>query len=152
MRQLTTLAIIRRDDQVLLAMKKHGHGAGWWNGYGGKVEPGETVETAMVRELREESGLIAKTYRPRGVLEFYFDGTDKIVEMHIFEVTKYQGEPVETDEMAPKWFALTDIPYDRMWPADRGWMELYFAGHDVAGKAVFDGQTKAFVSSDFRRL
>lgn len=146
------MAIIQHGDQVLLAMKKKGFGEGWWNGYGGKVEPGETVEAAMVRELREESGLIAKTYRPRGMLEFYFDGTDKIVEMHIFEVTKYQGEPVETDEMAPKWFALTDIPYDRMWPGDSDWMSLYFAGQNVAGQAVFDGATYALISTDFKNV
>ena len=72
-----TLAIIQHGGKVLFAMKKKGFGQGWWNGYGGKVETGETVEAAMVRELREESGLVATEYRPRGVVEFIFDGTDK---------------------------------------------------------------------------
>lgn len=52
------MAIIQHGDQVLLAMKKKGFGEGWWNGYGGKVEAGETVEAAMVRELREESSTV----------------------------------------------------------------------------------------------
>ena len=150
MKQLTTLAIIEDADRALLAMKKRGFGKGWWNGYGGKVEEGETIEDAMVRELQEESGLIAKKFNKRAVIEFFFQGTDKEVEMHVFEVTDYKGELIETDEMAPKWFAKTDIPYEQMWPADRDWMPMYFEGKNIKGSAIFDGQTKAFVKSDFR--
>jgi 8-oxo-dGTP pyrophosphatase MutT (NUDIX family) len=48
------------DGEVLLGMKKRGFGVGKFNGFGGKVESGESVPDAAVRELREESGLIAK--------------------------------------------------------------------------------------------
>lgn len=152
MKQITTLAIIEKDDKVLLAMKKRGFGKGWWNGYGGKVQEGETIEKAMVRELKEESGLIAKTFRKRGVIDFFFEGTNKEIEMHIFEVTDYVGEPKETEEMAPKWFLKNDIPYDKMWPADKKWMSLFFAGKDIEGSATFDGETKKFIKSDFHIL
>ena len=37
-------------------MKKRGFGAGKWNGFGGKVEPGETIVEAAVREVKEECG------------------------------------------------------------------------------------------------
>jgi ADP-ribose pyrophosphatase YjhB (NUDIX family) len=150
MRQLTTLAIIEDGDRALLAMKKRGFGEGWWNGYGGKVDDDETVEEAMVRELREESGLIAKKFGQRAVLEFFFTGTDKEVEMHVYEVTEYEGELIETDEMAPRWFKKDEIPYDKMWPADRNWMPLFFEGKDFYGSATFDGETKAFIKSDFK--
>jgi len=150
MRQLTTLAIIEDGDRVLLAMKKRGHGEGWYNGYGGKVEEGETIEKAMVRELKEESGLIAKKFGKRAVLEFFFKGTDKEVETHVFEVSEYEGDLIETDEMVPKWFNKSDIPYSQMWPADRDWMHLFFEGHNIEGEATFDGETKAFIESSFR--
>lgn len=150
MRQITTLSIIEDKDKILLAMKKRGFGEGWWNGYGGKVNEGETIEEAMVRELQEESGIITKAYKERAVIEFFFSGTDKEVEMHVFEVTEYEGQPEETDEMAPKWFSKEDIPYDKMWPADRNWMPLFFEGKDFDGRAVFDGETKAFIKSDFQ--
>jgi 8-oxo-dGTP pyrophosphatase MutT (NUDIX family) len=150
MRQLTTLAIIENGDNALLAMKKRGFGEGWWNGYGGKVDKGETVDDAMVRELCEESGLTATKYRERAVLEFFFKGTDKEVEMHVYEVTEHEGDLIETDEMAPKWFKKSEIPYDMMWPADRNWMPLFFEGKNFYGSATFDGETKSFIESDFR--
>ena len=43
--------------RMLLGMKKRGFGMGKWNGFGGKVEPDETVEAAARRELEEEAGL-----------------------------------------------------------------------------------------------
>lgn len=150
MRQVTTLALIEKEDKVLLAMKKRGFGEGWWNGYGGKPEEGESIEDAMKRELLEESGMIAKKWRQRGMIEFNFQGKDFQVEMHVFEVTSYEGEPVETEEMAPKWFTKEDAPYDQMWPADRDWMPLFFEGKDFEGRATFDGETKAFIESDFK--
>jgi len=150
MRQVTTLSIIENDDKALLAMKKRGFGEGWWNGYGGKVQDEETIEEAMARELKEESGIVAKTFKERAVIEFFFKGTDKEVEMHVFEVTGYEGQPEETEEMAPKWFLKGEIPYDQMWPADKNWMPLFFEGKDFDGKAVFDGETKAFIESDFK--
>ena len=49
--------------QLLLGRKKRGFGEGKWNGFGGKLEPGETVEEAAVRELQEESGVTATQLR-----------------------------------------------------------------------------------------
>lgn len=150
MRQITTLAIIENGDMALLAMKKRGFGEGWWNGYGGKVQDGESITDAMIRELKEESGLIAKDFKERAVLEFLFEGSDKEVEMHVFEVSKYEGDLVETEEMNPKWFLKNDIPYDCMWPADRNWFPMFFEGKNIEGRAIFDSETKAFIESDFK--
>lgn len=50
--------------RILLGLKKRGFGAGKWNGFGGKVEKGETIEAAALRELEEESGLSFGNVRP----------------------------------------------------------------------------------------
>jgi len=150
MRQVTTLSIIEDGDRALLAMKKRGFGVGWWNGYGGKVNENETIEDAMVRELQEESGLLAKSFRERAVIEFFSKGSDFEVEMHIFEVTGHEGNLVETEEMTPKWFLKHEIPYDEMWPSDREWMPLFFQGKDFDGRVVFDESTKTYIESDFK--
>lgn len=50
-------ATIDAKDQILLGMKKRGFGMGKWNGFGGKVEPGETIEEGALREMAEESGV-----------------------------------------------------------------------------------------------
>ena len=57
-KQQVTLCFFIKENQILLAMKKRGFGAGWWNGYGGKPEPGmkETMEDVSIRETREETG------------------------------------------------------------------------------------------------
>lgn len=145
MKQITTLSIIEDGERVLLAMKKRGFGEGWWNGYGGKVHEGESIEAAMIRELKEESGILASEYKKRAVIQFAFRRADKEVEMHVFEISKYDGEPVETEEMAPRWFLKNEIPYNEMWPADRNWMPLFFEG-----QVVFDGETRAYIESNFQ--
>lgn len=59
-------------------MKKRGFGEGWWNGYGGKVQDGESMTDAMVRELQEESDLVAKNTEKEQLLNsFLMDLTTK---------------------------------------------------------------------------
>jgi 8-oxo-dGTP pyrophosphatase MutT (NUDIX family) len=58
------------DHQVLLGMKKRGFGVGKINGYGGKVEDKETNDQACIRELNEESTLIANSIKRLGYLVF----------------------------------------------------------------------------------
>ncbi len=57
MKQGTWTALMR-DGEILLAMKKRGFGVGKWNGAGGKVTDGETVEAAAIREFQEEIGVM----------------------------------------------------------------------------------------------
>lgn len=49
--KLLTLAFVCRDREILLGFKKRGFGAGRWNGFGGKVENGETIEEGAKRYL-----------------------------------------------------------------------------------------------------
>ena len=74
--KLTTLCFCLREDQVLLGMKKRGFGEGKWNGYGGKVRKNEMPRTALVREIKEESGLsiFEETLEKVGLIRFSFDG------------------------------------------------------------------------------
>ena len=71
--KVLTLLMIVRDGRVLLGLKKRGFGEGFLNGFGGKVEPGETVDEAALRELREEAGISALDATRRGVLTFVYD-------------------------------------------------------------------------------
>lgn len=72
MKKQLTLCIIHQDERVLLGMKKRGLGEGRWNGFGGKVERGETIEAATVREIYEESGVTVAELDKVGVLDFEF--------------------------------------------------------------------------------
>jgi len=56
-KKVLTLVMPRREGRILLGMKKRGFGQGRWNGFGGKVEKGESVAEGAARELLEESCL-----------------------------------------------------------------------------------------------
>lgn len=57
--------------RVLLGRKKRGFGAGKWNGFGGKIEAGETIRQCAVRELREEAGLLAAETALQGAARLF---------------------------------------------------------------------------------
>jgi len=137
-KKLLTLCVIHNHPKVLLGMKKKGFGVGRWNGFGGKVEEGETIEEAAKRELREESGLEAIDITKRGIIEFEFENDPKILEVHIFNVGKFEGEPKESDEMKPQWFNVDEIPYEQMWTDDSHWMPIFLKGKKFKGKFLFD--------------
>ena len=67
-KKLLTLVIIHQHPRILLGMKKRGFGAGRWNGFGGKVQEGETVEDAARREVFEEAGIHVDHLEKAGVL------------------------------------------------------------------------------------
>ena len=138
MKKISTLCIIREQQKVLLGMKKRGFGEGRWNGFGGKVKEGEDIEGAAKREVLEEAGTEAGEMTKRGVINFEFEGDPNALEVHIFEITKFEGEPAESDEMRPKWFSASEIPFDKMWPDDRYWMPLFLAGKKFQGRFLFD--------------
>ncbi len=137
-RKLLTLCIVRRDGNVLLGMKKRGFGAGHWNGFGGKVEEGETIGEAARREMREEAGIEATVMHQVGTLDFEFQNDPKILEVHVFKVDDFSGDPVETEEMRPQWFAEADIPYDQMWSDDIHWLPMLLRGASFKGRFLFD--------------
>jgi 8-oxo-dGTP pyrophosphatase MutT (NUDIX family) len=135
-----TLLFLRKDDQVLLAMKKRGFGEGKWNGVGGKVEGEESIEAAMIRETREEIGVTPTNYEKVGDIRFdeYFKGEPTIMHVHVFVASSWDGEPTESEEMKPEWFQVNAIPYDEMWSDDPYWLPSVIEGNKVSADFTLD--------------
>lgn len=138
MKKILTLVLVLRDNQVLLGMKKRGFGEGRWNGFGGKVHEGETIEEAALRELEEECGITAKDLNKVGILDFSFENDPKELEVYVFKTSNFNGNPVETEEMLPKWFKKDEIPFKEMWSDDEYWLPLLISGKKFKGKFLFD--------------
>jgi len=131
-----TLCFVYEHPRILLGMKKRDFGKGKWNGFGGKVMA-ETLEDAARRETREECGLEIKSMEKRGILEFEFVNNPELIQVHVFQVLEYSGEPSESEEMRPKWFHIDEIPFAEMWPDDVYWMPLFLRGKKFRGKFTF---------------
>jgi mutator protein MutT len=132
---------LRREGELLLAMKKRGFGKGKWNGAGGKVEPGETPLQAAIRETEEEVGVTPKNPRKVAEIDFYITTEPDFNNFaHIFVADKWEGEPHETEEMRPQWFPLGGIPYDEMWGDDIAWLPDVIENRRFTASYTLDGE------------
>lgn len=138
MKKLMTLVMVYNDEKILLALKKRGFGIGRWNGYGGKVIDGESIEDSAKREFEEESGVSAGELKPRGQLKFTFEQGSDELEVHLFSTENFQGEAIETEEMKPQWFLHTEIPYSEMWADDPHWIPQLIEGKNIKAHFHFD--------------
>jgi len=127
-------------------MKKRGFGIGKWNGVGGKVKEGETAKQAAIRETQEEIGVTPLFLQKVAVLDFYFPDVpaekDWNQQVIVFMIDKWEKEPVESEEMKPQWFKISEIPYDQMWSDDILWMPKVFSGQKVKAEFIFSGEDK----------
>jgi 8-oxo-dGTP diphosphatase/2-hydroxy-dATP diphosphatase len=133
-----TLVIVHQHNRLLLGRKKRGFGAGKWNGFGGKLEPGESLIEGAKRELWEEAGIEAVNMEELGRLVFRFQDHPEIMDVHVFKVRDFSGQPIETNEMTPGWFNEDEAPFEEMWPDDRFWFPLMLKNKQFKGLFSFD--------------
>jgi len=132
----TCLCLLTRvgDDgqrHVLLGHKKTGFGAGKIVGLGGHVEPGEDPADAAAREVKEEAGIdvAPSALREMAHLTFLFPVCPRWdMTVAIFTSAQWSGEGTETAEIRPEWFAVNDLPLDRMWDDAKSWLPRILEG------------------------
>lgn len=148
----TTLLIIVKDNKILLATKKRGFGVGKFNGVGGKKQENETIYEAMLRETKEEIGVIPINAKNVGIIDFdmWLKGENVNEKMYIYLANDFDGEVVESEEMRPQWFNLEEIPYDNMFLDDIIWLPEVLKDNLVKGTCVFSKDFGTMISQDIK--
>ncbi|WP_284979469.1 NUDIX domain-containing protein [Arthrobacter sp. fls2-241-R2A-200] len=136
-----TLCFLLRDgpdsEHVLLGTKKTGFGRGKVVGVGGHVEAGETASQAACREVMEEVSVVVapEDLVPAGTVDFVFPARPEWdMATTVFLTRAWQGEPLESDEIAPAWFPVNRLPVERMWADAEHWLPAMISGQRIAAQ------------------
>jgi 8-oxo-dGTP diphosphatase len=117
--------IIEGDGKVLIGRRKPGkHMGGKWEFPGGKIEPGETPEESLVRELAEELGVQARVGRFLG--RAFFEGDGVSLELLVYRVEGVEGTPVLREHEELRWVKPEELLSYDLADSDRAVVkELY---------------------------
>ena len=110
-------ALIKRDNKFLICQRPRNKArALLWEFVGGKVEPGETKEQAIIRECREE---LAVTLSVGDVfMDVIHEYPDLTVHLTLFNATIAEGEPQKLEHNDIQWITPSEIPNYEFCPAD----------------------------------
>ena len=121
-------AVFHDGERFLACRKKPGKPLeGHWEFPGGKIEPGETPEQALAREIREELNLIAEVGQKVTTTTYEYDFAT--IELTTFYCTLVDGDLRLTDHDATKWVTSTEAAHLAWAPADIPAVEAIASSH-----------------------
>ena len=124
--QMTTLCYIENDEKYLMlhrVKKKEDINKNKWIGVGGHANEWESPEECLVREVKEETGLILTSYKFRGIVTFISDECESET-MCLFTADKFTGNIIECDEGELKWVDKKVVPNLPTWEGDAIFLKL----------------------------
>ena len=104
--ELTVLCLITDGDSILLQNRRKND----WQGYtlpGGHVEPGESFVDAVIREMKEETGLTILDPRLVGVKQFPLENGRYVV--LLFKATRWSGDLISSEEGQMEWIEYSEL-------------------------------------------
>ena len=117
-----TAAVICRENKIFATQRGYGDYKDWWEFPGGKIEPGESPEQALKREILEE--LAAEISVGRKIMTVEYDYPTFHLSMDCFVCTLIRGEPELLEHEAAKWLSLDELDCVKWLPADREVVDL----------------------------
>lgn len=126
----TTLCYVQHAGKTLLlhrVKKENDLNHDKWIGVGGKFEAGEDAEACLLREVREETGLVLTSYAYRGVVTFR-SAVWEDERMHLFTADAFTGSLIECDEGTLEWVDDALVPTLPTWEGDRLFLALLAKG------------------------
>lgn len=113
------IGVLRKQDKVCLTQRQaHQHLADFWEFPGGKIEAGESVETALKREFHEEIGVETGGWQKRIIVPWQYEKV--AVRLHVYETSQFSGEAHGKEGQALQWCALDDLAEVNFPEANRG--------------------------------
>lgn len=122
----STLCYIEKDGKYLMLYrnkKKSDCNAGKWIGIGGGFEDKESPDECLLREVREETGLMLTSYRLRSVVTFVSDEWETEY-MYLFTANGFEGELTDCDEGELAWIDKSGLDGLPVWEGDRIFLSL----------------------------
>jgi 8-oxo-dGTP diphosphatase len=139
--KLATLCYVKQSGNTLMlhrVKKANDIHAGKWNGLGGKLEPGESPEQCVIREVREEAGLEIVCPRYHGLLIFAdFAGDDWFV--WVFTAEEFSGDLIESSEGHLKWIPDDEVTSLNLWPSDAIFLPWLDSGKIFSARFQYHG-------------
>lgn len=123
---LTTLCYIEKDNQYLMlhrVSKTQDINKDKWIGVGGHFEAEESPEECLLREVREETGLVLTSYRFRGIVTFISDKWQTEY-MCLYTADAYEGDLTECDEGVLSWVDKDMLHTLNLWEGDKIFLDL----------------------------
>mgnify|MGYP002624062708 CR=1 FL=1 len=114
-------AIIKRDDEVFATQRGYGNYKDWWEFPGGKIEPGETPQQALMREIREELATEIKVGELIDTIEY--DYPDFHLSMNCFWCEVVEGDLVLLEAQEARWLTKDELDSVKWLPADLGMVD-----------------------------
>ena len=119
---VVSAAVVEREGRVMLCQRlPDAHNPLKWEFPGGKLEPGESPEDALARELREELGVGTRVGRIRDAVHYRYPDRDVLV--HFYQCEISSGEPRTLDCNAVAWAAPDELPGYDFAGADKTFIE-----------------------------
>ena len=123
---LTTLCYIERDGKYLMmhrVKKEHDINKDKWVGIGGHFEADESPEECLLREAKEETGLLLTDYKQRGIITFISDKWQTEY-MFLYTATGVAGKIGACDEGTLEWIAKEQVYELPLWEGDKIFFRL----------------------------
>lgn len=121
----TVLIYLIKDNCYLMLYrnkKKNDLNEGKYIGIGGHIEKGETKEQALIREVKEETGLLLNSFIYRGGITFINDKYKEI--MYLYTSDDFVGELKECKEGSLSWIPIENVIDLPLWEGDKAFLDL----------------------------